>query len=99
MEITGEQLIPLPHAEVGSRLIDGVARKMADDFFTAFNEKLAPTVKAAGAAGPATGKRRIHPAWWVAGALLLVFLVYLALLPAHWPRVIRSPSPWRSRIP
>jgi carbon monoxide dehydrogenase subunit G len=70
-------------AQVGSRLIDGVARKMADDFFTAFNEKLAPTAKAAGAAEPATGRRRIHPAWWVAGALLLVFLVYLALQPAH----------------
>ena len=70
-------------AQVGSRLIDGVARKMADDFFTAFNEKLAPTVKPAGAAGPAAGKGRIHPAWWVAGALLLVFLVYLALQPAH----------------
>jgi len=70
-------------AQVGSRLIDGVARKMADDFFTAFNEKLAPTVKLAGAAGPAAGKGRIHPAWWVAGALLLVFLVYLALQPAH----------------
>jgi len=69
-------------AQVGSRLIDGVARKMADDFFTAFNEKLAgPT--AAGAAAPATGKRRVHPAWWVAGALFLVFLVYLALQPAH----------------
>src|SRR5438876_1054604 len=71
-------------AQVGSRLIDGVARKMADDFFTAFNEKLAgPAAKAAGAEAPATGKRRIHPAWWVAGALLLVFLVYLALQPAH----------------
>jgi len=69
-------------AQVGSRLIDGVARKMADDFFTAFNEKLAgPT--SAEAAAPATGKRRIHPAWWVAGALLLAFLVYLALQPAH----------------
>src|SRR2546427_719962 len=67
-------------AQVGSRLIDGVARKMADDFFTAVNEKLAGP---AGAAAPATGKRRIHPAWWVAGALLLVFLVYLALQPAH----------------
>src|SRR5437660_271350 len=71
-------------AQVGSRLIDGVARKMADDFFTAFNEKLAgPAAKAAGAAAHATGKRRIHPAWWVAGALLLAFLVYLALQPAH----------------
>src|SRR2546421_9770721 len=69
-------------AQVGSRLIDGVARKMADDFFTAFNEKLAgPAGKAA--AAPATGKRRIHPAWWVAGALLLAFLIYLALQPAH----------------
>ena len=71
-------------AQVGSRLIDGVARKMADDFFTAFNEKLAgPAAKAAGAEAPATGKRRVHPAWWVAGALLVVFLVYLALQPAH----------------
>jgi len=69
-------------AQVGSRLIDGVARKMADDFFTAFNEKLAGPA-AAGAAAPATGKRRVHPAWWVAGALLFVFLVYLALQPAH----------------
>jgi len=56
---------------------------MADDFFTAFNEKLAgPAVKPEGAA-PAAGKSRIHPAWWVAGALLLAFLVYLALQPAH----------------
>ena len=69
-------------AQVGSRLIDGVVRKMADDFFTAFNEKLAGPA-AAGAAAPATGKRRVHPAWWVAGALLFVFLVYLALQPAH----------------
>ena len=70
-------------AQVGSRLIDGVARKMADDFFTAFNEKLAgPAVKPEGAT-PAAGKSRIHPAWWVAGALLLAFLLYLALQPAH----------------
>jgi carbon monoxide dehydrogenase subunit G len=69
-------------AQVGSRLIDGVARKMADDFFTAFNEKLAgPAAKPAEAA-PA-GKRRIHPAWWVAGALLVALLIYLVLQPAH----------------
>jgi len=66
-------------AQVGSRLIDGVARKMADDFFTAFNEKLAgPAAKPA-----AAGRRRIHPAWWVAGALLVALLIYLALQPAH----------------
>lgn len=34
-------------AQVGSRLIDGVARKMAADFFTRFNEKLAPAPAAA----------------------------------------------------
>ena len=68
-------------AQVGSRLIDGVARKMADDFFTAFNEKLAgPAAKPAQAA-PA--KRGIHPAWWVAGALLVALLIYLMLQPAH----------------
>lgn len=69
-------------AQVGSRLIDGVARKMADDFFTAFNEKLAgPAAKPAEAG--ATARRRIHPAWWVAAALLVAILLYLAFQPAH----------------
>jgi carbon monoxide dehydrogenase subunit G len=69
-------------AQVGSRLIDGVARKMADDFFTAFNEKLAgPAAKPAEAG--AAARRRIHPAWWVAAALLVVILLYLAFQPAH----------------
>jgi hypothetical protein len=65
-------------AQVGSRLIDGVAKKMADEFFQRFNEKLvgpAPVareeaVMAAAPAGP-----------WLAGtyafaiAAILVFLV------------------------
>ena len=34
-------------AQVGSRLIDGVARKMADDFFAKFNQALAPAPQAA----------------------------------------------------
>lgn len=29
-------------AQIGSRLIDGVARKMADDFFVKFNKRVAP---------------------------------------------------------
>jgi carbon monoxide dehydrogenase subunit G len=69
-------------AQVGSRLIDGVARKMADDFFTAFNEKLAgPAAKPAETG--AAARRRIHPAWWVAAALLVAILLYLAFQPAH----------------
>jgi hypothetical protein len=69
-------------AQVGSRLIDGVARKMADDFFTAFNEKLAGPVAKPAEAAPAA-RRKIHPAWWVAGALLVLLLLYLAFQPAH----------------
>src|SRR5689334_13353902 len=34
-------------AQVGSRLIDGVARKMADDFFARFNSTVAPPAAAA----------------------------------------------------
>jgi len=43
-------------AQVGSRLIDGVARKMADDFFNRFKQTVAPPGTAAGesaAAAPA----------------------------------------------
>ena len=69
-------------AQVGSRLIDGVARKMADDFFTAFNEKLAGPAAKPGEES-AAARRRIHPAWWVAAALLVGILLYLALQPAH----------------
>jgi hypothetical protein len=69
-------------AQVGSRLIDGVARKMADDFFTAFNEKLAGPAARPAEAG-AAARRGIHPAWWVAAALLVVILLYLAFQPAH----------------
>jgi hypothetical protein len=70
---------------VGSRLIDGVARKMADDFFTAFNAKLAGGADATGddVTVPVATKKRIHPAWWVAGAVLVLLLAYLALQPAH----------------
>jgi uncharacterized protein len=70
-------------AQVGSRLIDGVAKKMADDFFAAFNARLAGAGREPEAAAPSGGKKGIHPAWWVAGGLLVALLVYLALQPAH----------------
>jgi hypothetical protein len=71
-------------AQVGSRLIDGVARKMADDFFAAFNEKVAGVSgKPEDVTVPVGAKRKIHPAWWIAGAVLVALLVYLALQPAH----------------
>ncbi|MCG8689782.1 MAG: carbon monoxide dehydrogenase subunit G [Minwuiales bacterium] len=44
-------------AQIGSRLIDGVAKKMADDFFTSFNE-----IVAAGAAPAAAEAAAEEPA-------------------------------------
>jgi uncharacterized protein len=60
-------------AQVGSRLIDGVARKMADDFFAKFNERVVPTAQPTVASAPAS-KARI-PLWaWVIGIVVLVLL-------------------------
>jgi len=60
-------------AQVGSRLIDGVARKMADDFFARFSERMVPAVLPA-ASPPAPAKARI-PVWaWVIGVVVLVLL-------------------------
>lgn len=41
-------------AQVGSRLIDGVAARMASEFFARFRERIAPTVVVADTADPAT---------------------------------------------
>ena len=63
-------------AQVGSRLIDGVAAKMADDFFKRFNETMAP---AAAAAAPAEAplRARLNPLWIVAA-------IIAAMLVANW---------------
>jgi len=59
-------------AQVGSRLIDGVARKMADDFFARFNQRVVP---AAQPTVPATAPKGKIPFWaWVLGILILVIL-------------------------
>jgi hypothetical protein len=39
-------------AQVGSRLIDNVAKKMSDDFFKAFRKQLAPVAAGEGSASP-----------------------------------------------
>ncbi len=74
-------------AQVGQRLIDGAARKMADDFFERFSAALAadnPPVESAGTpAAPnasATPSRAGLPAWaWAAFAAGAAVLLYLAL--------------------
>ena len=61
-------------AQIGSRLIDGVAKKMADDFFSAFNQKItgpaatAPEPSADAAPGAA-------PLWWVVAIIVAMFLL------------------------
>jgi uncharacterized protein len=64
-------------AQVGSRLIDGVAAKMANDFFNRFNQQLSPAPAAAAAGkpaaarAPATGTNRT----WIIVAVIVVILI------------------------
>ena len=61
-------------AQVGSRLIDGVARKMSEDFFARFKQVVAPA--GTPAAAPA-GRRGIPVLAWLVGGIviLLIFLI------------------------
>jgi len=71
-------------AQIGSRLVDVAARKMADDFFAAFEARLRADTAPQGAAGatpvaaepaPAAGSRTL---WWVlAGVAVVVVLWFL----------------------
>ena len=73
-------------AQVGSRLIDGVAAKMASDFFVRFNEKIAPAP--APAPGAAPGEAATAPAptggsnrtWIIVGVIVVILIAaYFAL--------------------
>lgn len=77
-------------AQVGQRLIDGVARSMAEDFFRRFDQEMqrqhpqayaaaAQSEAVAGAApASATAARKGIPAWaWAAGAAVVVAAAYL----------------------
>jgi carbon monoxide dehydrogenase subunit G len=66
-------------AQIGSRLIDGVAKKMADDFFSAFNLKVAgpPPATAAAAETQSTAQAApgAAPLWWVVAIIVVMFLL------------------------
>ena len=70
-------------AQIGSRLIDGVAKKMSDDFFIRFNKTVAPApestpANAAQSDAPTSGRpaKSPLPAWvWVVGGLVLLLIV------------------------
>ena len=70
-------------AQIGSRLIDGVARKMSDDFFIRFNKTVAPAdesaipaTAAADLVTPALPAKSAMPVWvWVVGGVVLLLIV------------------------
>lgn len=75
-------------AQVGSRLIDGVAKKMADDFFNKFVATLAPVPVAAPEAEgraparfevPAAAEPGFNPMWLVAAIIIAQVLLYFLL--------------------
>ena len=63
-------------AQVGSRLIDAAAGKIAEDFFTAFEAALKPAEGAvAPAPAPAAGGNRM--VWWIVGAVVVIAAIWL----------------------
>ncbi len=67
-------------AQIGSRLIDGVAKKMAEDFFAKFNQILAPVPAEAAIATPQAASQSRKgglPAW---GWIIIAIVVALAVL-------------------
>lgn len=70
-------------AQVGSRLIDAAAAKIAEDFFAAFEAKVAPPLAELPAvtleAASAPGARGSQALWWIAGALVLIAVIWLLM--------------------
>jgi len=71
-------------AQIGSRLIDGVAKKMADDFFTRFNEVMAPQAAEAPALAAQAEAVPFNPIWIVAAAIAVMLIIAWALGPAKY---------------
>ena len=67
-------------AQVGSRLIDAAAAKVAEDFFKAFEAQLAPPAAVPADAGqlptPADTPKSNRALWWGVGVLVVVLLWY-----------------------
>jgi hypothetical protein len=68
-------------AQIGSRLIDGAAAKMADDFFARFAERVAPPQEVAAAipaSAIATQSARNHWVRYIALTVMAIILIVLA---------------------
>lgn len=64
-------------AQLGSRLVAGTAKKMADDFFGSFAEALGGVEVVAEAPAPA-----IRPAYWIAAVIVFVIVLLAIVLAA-----------------
>ena len=70
-------------AQIGSRLVDGAAASLAEQFFERFAARFA-ALPAAEAVVPAAANRpafRQRPAFWIAGLAVLLVFAYLVLRP------------------
>ena len=69
-------------AQLGSRLVDGAAAKLADDFFTRFAERLAPPPAELATPAPVAGTAYARPprAPWVRTAAIVGIVIVLVLL-------------------
>jgi carbon monoxide dehydrogenase subunit G len=66
-------------AQVGSRLIDGAAAKLADDFFSRFAERLTPAVAAAVPTTPAPEAAQAWRRMWFRLALAVAIIAAIAV--------------------
>ena len=64
-------------AQIGSRLVDGAAKKMANDFFGALVTRLGGTPTPAPEAPRSAGKTKVW--FWVAVGAVLIVILYLLL--------------------
>jgi carbon monoxide dehydrogenase subunit G len=86
-------------AQVGSRLIDSVVRKMSDDFFTAFRRQLAPPQAQPEAPSPA-GAQRSHDAGAAAAREPAATVSPVArALPAALPAALPHAHPQQFVVP
>ena len=72
-------------AQIGQRLVDAAARKMADDFFARFSDAVAPRASQPAAAGP-TGEAAPRLSFGVIAAAvvgLIAFVAVVVLLVRH----------------
>jgi carbon monoxide dehydrogenase subunit G len=73
-------------AQIGSRLVDAAARKMTEDFFTAFEERLRSTAPAGTAvveavveAAPAAAAGAARTVWWIVAGIVIAAVLWFLL--------------------